>query len=355
VFLKYLERKFKRVLIKILSGISSPTKISVEEFRKLNIKKIAVVRQDNRIGNLIFTIPLLRALKEDYPDCELHAITGYKYGEILSHVKEIDEIIQFNQKRALINPFYYFMFRKSLKKTDYDLVIDAGSMTSLSVNNILLGASARSKVFVGYDRKESSSFLNLPVPKINEKLHESQLLLHLADYLSGKKRHNYPSLMPTNGEIMEADIVVQKLGILPEDKIIGVHIGGRYNKRWDIGNFVKLTDELKKMTAKVIIFSGPDDEEYLKELDIENLDWIFSIHSAPLNLVMGMISKCNIFISGDNGPLHIAAALGIPCVQIFRVDNWERYGYTEPPHKIVMPINPLYGSVVETVRSFEEN
>jgi len=44
-------------------------------------------------------------LKEDYPDCELHLITGYKYGEILSHVKEVDEIILFHQKQAAKNPF----------------------------------------------------------------------------------------------------------------------------------------------------------------------------------------------------------------------------------------------------------
>ena len=97
----------------------------------MSIKKIAVIRQDNRIGKLIFTIPLLIALKDDYPLAELDVVTGYKFGEILRRIKVINNIIPFNQKRAATNPFYYFSFRNRLRKAVYDLVIDAVSMTSL--------------------------------------------------------------------------------------------------------------------------------------------------------------------------------------------------------------------------------
>jgi len=345
VFLKFFERKSKRGLIKILSGISSPTKLSLEDFRKLNIKKIAVVRQDNRIGNLILIIPLIKALKEDYPDCELHLITGYKYGEILSHVKEVDEIILFHQKQAAKNPFYYFRFRNKLRKTEYDLVIDAGSMTSLSVNNILLGRAARSKVFVGYDRKESSSFLNISVPTIDENSHESYMFQHLADYLSGKKRSNYPSLSPTNGEIAEAEEVINKLGIAQEDKIIGVNIGGRYDKRWDFDSFLKLIASIQNDGGKIFVFSGPDEIDLLKKINDISSENIFNFNSPPMGLFLGLISKCSLFITGDTGPLHLAAALDIPCVQLFLVDNYKRYGYTNSPHVVVEPLNPPYEAV----------
>jgi len=349
VFLKFLERKSKRGLIKILSGISRPTKISLKDFRKLSIRKIAVVRQDNRIGNLILIIPLIKALKEDYPDCELHLITGYKYGEILSHVKEVDEIILFNQKRAVKNPFYYFGFRKKLRKADYDLVIDAGSMTSLSVNNILLGKAARSKVFVGYDRKESSSFLNISVPIIDENSHESYMFLHLADYLSGKKRSNYPSLTPTNGEIAEAEEVIHNLGIEQEDKIIGINIGGRYDKRWDFDSFLKLITSLQNDGNKIIVFSGPDEIDLVEKVDKIRGNNIFNFNSPPIGLLFGLISKCTLFITGDTGPLHLAAAMDIPCVQLFLVDNYKRYGYTNPPHKVVEPLNPSIADVISAL------
>jgi len=352
VFFKFLERKIKRGLIKILSGISNPTKISLQDFRKLNIKKIAVVRQDNRIGNLIFIIPLIKALKEDYPDCELHVITGYKYGDILSHVKEVDEIIQFYQKRAAVNPFYYFKFRKKLKKTTYDLVIDAGSMTSLSVNNILIGAATRSKAFVGYDRKESSSFLNLSIERIDENSHESYKFLFLADYLSGKKRENYPSLTPTNGEIMEAEEVLHKLGILPEEKVIGINIGGRYDKRWDIENYLKLITHLQSESMKIIIFSGPDESDLIERIEMISSNNVFIFNSPPIGLLFGLISKCSLFITGDTGPLHLAAAMNVPCLQLFQVDNYNRYGYTKSPHKVVEPLNPSYENVISAFKLF---
>lgn len=349
--LKYLERKFRRVLIRFLSAVSNSSKISLEEYRKLQIRKIAVIRQDNRIGNLIFIIPLLKAIKEDYPECELHVITGYKFGDILSHVKEIDEIISFNQKRAAKNPFYYFRFRKMLKSSEYDLVIDAGSMTSLSVNNILLGASARAKVFVGYDRKESSSFLNLPIPKINENAHESQKYLHLANFLSGKERSYYPLLTPTNGELLEAEEVINNLEIRQDDKVIGINIGGRYDKRWDIELYLKLITELKNDGTKIIIFSGPDELDLLGQIDMIRSKTIFSFNSPPMGLLFGLISKCTLFVTCDTGPLHLAAAMNVPCVQMFQVNNYHQYGYTKSPHIVVEPLNPPYENVLSAIKS----
>lgn len=316
----------------------------------MSIKKIAVIRQDNRIGNLIFTIPLLEALKEDYPLAELNVVTGYKFVEILGRVKVIDNIIPFYQRRAAVNPFYYFSFRKKLKNGNYDLVIDAGSMTSLSTNNILIGAAAESKAYVGYDRRESSKFLSHVVPPIDENRHESQQLLHLANYISDNKRENYPSIKATNAEIREAEIALEKLGITHSADIIGIHVGGRYDKRWELNKFIKLARELSFKDKKVIIFSGPDESNLIHEMKLDNMQNVFHIQSAPIGLVIGLISKCKLFITGDNGPLHIAAALGIPCVQIFKVDNYDRYGYTKLPHKVVMPIDPPYEKVLAIVR-----
>ena len=351
MILKFLERKLKRLLIKFLSKISTSERVSVEAIRKMSIKKIAVIRQDNRIGNLIFTIPLLLALKDDYPLAELNVITGYKFGEILGRFKVINNIIPFNQKRAATNPFYYFSFRKRLKKAGYDLVIDAGSMTSLSTNNILIGAAAKAKVYVGYDRRESAEFLTTAIPQIDEKQHESQLLLHLADQISNKNRVLYPSFKATTGETEQADYTLTELGISHSDTLIGIHVGGRYDKRWDLDRFVKLADDLASKGKKVILFSGPDEVALFKHSSLDEISGVFHIQSAPIGLVIGIISKCELFITGDNGPLHIAAALGVPCVQIFKVDNYDRYGYTKPPHKVVMPINPSYEDVAATVNS----
>ena len=350
MILKFLERKLKRLLIKTLSKISSPKRVTLADLRKMSIKKIAVIRQDNRIGNLIFTIPLLEALKEDHPLAELNVITGYKFREILGRVKVINNIIPFHQRRAAVNPFYYFSFRKKLKNANYDLVIDAGSMTSLSTNNILIGTAAKSIAYVGYDRRESSKFLSHVVPPIDESRHESQQLLHLANYISDKKRENYPSIKATDGEMREAEIALEKLDITHSDDIIGIHVGGRYDKRWELNKFIELARELSCNGKKVIIFSGPDEANLLHEMKLDNMQNVFHFQSVPIGLVIGLISKCRVFVTGDNGPLHIAAALGIPCVQIFKSDNYDRYGYTIKPHSVVMPIDPPYEKVLAIVR-----
>ena len=350
MFFKFIERKFKRALIKVLAGLSSPQKVTVGELKSMKLKNIAVVRQDNRIGNLIFLIPLIKTLKQDYPNADIDVITGYKYGNLLTRVKEIDELICFNQKKALMNPIYFLSFRKRLKSKEYDLVIDAGNMGSLSTNNILTGALCGGKVYAGYDRKESSSFLNLPIPTIDYDQHESQLFLHIANFISEKKRKLYPQINVTKGESEEAQKVLSDLGYGRHIRKIGIHVGGRRGKRWEIGNFVKLSLELKTRGNTILFFSGPDENKLLENTDLESEKGIIHFSSVPLGLLIGLISECDLFITGDNGPLHLAAALGVPCVQIFRVDNWRRYGYTDAPHRIVMPVDPSYENVLEIVR-----
>ena len=349
MFFKFIERKFKRTLIKVLAGFSSPQKVSLGELRSMKLKNIAVVRQDNRIGNLIFLIPLLNALREDYPNSKLDVITGYKYGDILTRVKEIDEIIYFNQKKALMNPIYFLSFRKQLKSKEYDLVIDAGNMGSLSTNNILTGTLCGGKVYVGYDRKESSSFLNILIPPIDYDQHESQLFLNIANFISEKKRKLYPQINVTKGESGEALNVLSDLGYGEHIRKIGIHVGGRRRKRWELDNFAKLANELKSKGDVILLFSGPDESKLLENTDLDGVEGIVHFSSLPLGLLIGLISKCDLFITSDNGPLHLAAALGVPCVQIFRVDNWRRYGYTDAPHKIVMPVEPSYENVISAV------
>ena len=349
MFFKSIERKFKRTLIKVLSGLSAPPKVTVDDLRNMKLNNIAVVRQDNRIGNLVFLIPLIKALHEDFSSAKIDVITGYKYGDILTRVKEIDEIICFNQKKALLNPNYFLSFRKQLKKKEYDLVIDAGNMGSLSTNNILTGALCGGKVYAGYDRKESSSFLNLLIPQIDFDQHESQLFLNIANFISGEKRTLYPRINTTKSESGEALKVLGDLGYGERVRKIGIHVGGRYGKRWELDNFLKLADELSSRGNVILLFSGPDESKLFENSNLDNKDGIIHFRSPPLGLLIGLISKCELFITGDNGPLHLAAALGIPCVQIFLVDNWKRYGYRDAPHKIVMPLEPSYEKVRSAV------
>jgi len=164
-----------------------------------------------------------------------------------------------------------------------------------------------------------------------------------------KKRISYPSFSPTNGEIAEAEEVIQKLGIAQEDKIIGINIGGRYDKRWDFDSFLKLIESIENDGKKIFVFSGPDETNLLEKIDDISSENIFNFNSPPIGLFLGLISKCTLFITGDTGPLHLAAALDIPCVQLFLVDNYKRYGYPNSPHIVVKPLNPSIADVISTL------
>ena len=98
--------------------------------------------------------------------------------------------------------------------------------------------------------------------------------------------------------------------------------------------------------VKIIIFGGKDEIE-LVDVILENMK------ESPINVVgktslrqtAALIEKCKIFISNDTGPMHIAAAMGVPVVAIFGPTNFYRTSPFGKQHIIVksdLPCVPCY-------------
>lgn len=117
--------------------------------------------------------------------------------------------------------------------------------------------------------------------------------------------------------------------------LIGVNPGGdRTNRRWNPDHFATVVERLlRDYPASIVLFGGPGEE--LLSMDIEN-----RIHSPKvislagkvnLNELCYIISKLDLFITNDSGPMHIAAAAGTPVVAIFGPEDPKLFGpYTTP-------------------------
>ena len=112
-----------------------------------------------------------------------------------------------------------------------------------------------------------------------------------------------------------------------KNKIIGIWIGARGKKKWDIKNFKKLFERIKSETeySPILTFGIEEVDDY----NVIDVDTYNAFRITDLKKLKSFIAACNIFVCGDTGPLHFSFALGTPTIGVFLEENYVRYGYTD--------------------------
>jgi heptosyltransferase-2 len=107
--------------------------------------------------------------------------------------------------------------------------------------------------------------------------------------------------------------------------LIGVNPGGdRPNRRWNPDHFATVVERLlKDYPARIVLFGGPGEEFLAKYIEnhIHSPKLVSLAGKLNLNELCYIISKLDLFITNDSGPMHIAAATGTPVVAIFGPEN----------------------------------
>jgi len=114
--------------------------------------------------------------------------------------------------------------------------------------------------------------------------------------------------------------------------IIAIQPGGHHKYRlWGWRNYSALCDRLiEELDAQVLIFQGPREETAVKRVRSACKHLLPVMIPKDLRQYFSLVSQADIFISTDGGPLHMALALDVASVGIFKSRIIQRYWYV--PH-----------------------
>ncbi len=334
--LKALERKGKRAILALLRTLLRGRSLIPVDLPSRRWERILVVRQDERLGNLILITPFLQALDHIWPNARLAVLVSKRFASLLEGNPHVDEIISFDKRQLLRNPLRCIAFFIMLRRRRFDFAIDCGPVDGLSLNNALLTYLSGAPVRLGYLRGESDLFLNMLVPRDSQNQAEVDHHLHLLRFSCGDvpKGEARVYLMPE--ERLRAAQQQADWGLQGSELLVGLHIGGRGRKRWALERFVRLTQGLiRDYGARVLLFWGAGERQAVRRLEQRISSGLVITPPLEVRELASHIERCACFISGDTGPMHLAVALGTPTVAIFRVPNYGRYGVQGPRHRIV--------------------
>lgn len=288
------------------------------------IKKIAVLRA-NALGDYIFVLPALQALRETFPNAEIVLLGRAWHKEYLQHrsgpvdrvivvplYPGISEVEGYVPNEEILSDFFTQMQNE---KFDISFQLHGGGKNS---NPFLLRLGA--KLSVGLKTPDAAA-LDINVPYIYY-FNETLRYLEVVGRAGAATKNIEPKIAVTDNDLSEAKSV-----LINNDKkpVAIIHPGASdVRRRWPADNFAVTADYLTELGYRICI-TGLAWEREIVDAVINNMIYKDTTHdlSAKLSLggSTGLISLADIVISNDTGPLHLARALQRPTIGLYWFGN----------------------------------
>lgn len=278
-------------------------------------RRILVVRTD-RIGDVLLSTPVLKALREHYPSSYIAMMVAPATRDIVDGNPYLDKVIVFDKDR--MNGFLSTVnFAKKLKRENFDISIVLHPTVRVHFLVFLAGIKER----IGYDRK-APYFLSraLPHRKHEGARHEAEYNFDLLEPLGiyNVQRQLY---MPIKEDAARAvDRLLKEAGLADTDTLVAVNPAAScVSKLWPPAKFAQVIDRLcARPGVKVLIVADTSHRKISEEL-------LGLTHNSPvdfsgrfdLSQLACLFKRCSLVISNDSGPVHMAVAVGTPVISIF--------------------------------------
>lgn len=280
--------------------------------------RILITRTD-RIGDLVLSTPVFSAIKEKYPASFLCVLTFIENQEIIKGHGCVDEVILYDKKGGQKNFLGNLKLSKSIAKKKFDIVIHLHATNRMH----LLTWMARVPIRLGWDRRMPWALTHvLSYEKKNGQKHEAFynfVPLELLGIPTPKKLKTFFSVTKRNQSSVEELLANRRLGEKKKPWVVINPWASGPEKMWSKENFAEVINQIKKKyDAEVFLIGTLADRIRLEEMkefivvDFEDLTGQLS-----LGMLGAFLAKCDLLISNDSGPVHVAQAVGLYVISIF--------------------------------------
>jgi heptosyltransferase-2 len=296
--------------------------MDIRHFKRLTTPGVVtrlLVRVPNWLGDAVLCTPALMALRAGFPQARLTILAKPRVAELLQQHPAVDDIIVYRSPGAHGGLGGKWALARSLRRRRFDLAVLFQNAFEAALISLMAGIPNR----YGYPTDGRWLLLSHRVPQppnLREK-HQVEYYLELLRPLGLSVEPTPPILAVMPDEQRTADELIRSLGVSADQPIVGLNPGSTYGtaKRWLPDRYAEVANRLAAEYGAHVLIFGTRDEETLGAAIAGMMKAPNTVLSGRTTVrqLMALTKRCQLFVTNDAGPMHIASALGVQVVAVF--------------------------------------
>jgi len=263
-------------------------------------------------------VPSLRAIRKRFPKAKIKVLVGIDNREVFANSPFIDDIIVCDFKGRDRRPAGFLHILRRLRAENFDVSID---FQNNKKSHMLAFLSCIPKRY-GYDNGKMSFLLNRKIKDSGFPVDPVEHQLKVLNLLGIYKIDKAPEIRSPKEDEEWADNFLKSHWLKAGQKIIALSLGagaGRATKLWPSEYFAEVCTKLARNLGIRVLLTGLEKErplanKFMKRAKCKPIDGLGRTNILRL---ASLVKRCDVLLSSDSAPLHVAASVGTPFVALF--------------------------------------
>ena len=285
-------------------------------------RRLLFLRHD-RIGDMIVSTALMRAVAESHPGIELDVLASPANASVLDGADFVRQVIVFDRR----DPRSYPAMARRLRAERYDAVIDC-MVTASSVTTLLLMAAAGAPYRVGIAGRGNDDAINVAVPAAGgEQLMAIEIgALSAAFGIDPRKVDWRPELFVSPRMREDAAARWRSIGTGTGQRVLVNVSAGSATRQWQTEKFAAVISHIRHRMpdAAVLVTGAPNERDRVDEVVIRS--GATAAATASLAAVFALVATADFVVTPETSIVHAASAFRRPAVAIYRRTESRRWG-----------------------------
>jgi len=302
-----------------------------------------LVRGPNWLGDAVMCEPALRGLRNLFPDAHIALLVKPSVADLFAGHPALTRVLIYDSTGPHEGLSGKWALAGQLRRQSFDLAILFQNAFEAALLSFLAGVPRR----YGYATDGRSLLLSDPVavPNRTTLVHQVRYYWDLLKPLGLKGEPSAPELVVFPEEERTMAGRFAQAGFSATDVIVGINPGSTYGgaKRWLPERFAEVADRLcrtiresRKREVRVVIIGAKGEERLGREIATRLPSQSLVLSGATtVRELMAAVKQCEVLLTNDTGPMHIAAAFRVPVVAVFGPTDWRTTSPFESTHAIV--------------------
>ncbi len=290
--------------------------------------KNLLVRGTNWVGDAVMSVPALKEIRRTFTGAHIALLVRPWVKDVYAAAEFVDEILLYDAEGRHRRWNGLWRLASELRVRNFDMAI----LLQNAISAALIAYLARIPIRLGYSRDGRRPLLTHPIridPGVRA-VHQAYYYLGILSgagllpprvWDSGNYRLDSIAIPVNESDAGAARRLLLDRGIRQDDTIVGINPGASYGgaKRWPAERFAAVADALAtEFDARIAIFGAPKELPIAEQVAAKmRAPAVILAGQTTLGQLMGLIKECDLFITNDSGPMHLAAALDTPQLAIF--------------------------------------